>query len=284
MGGDYDFGARDRKVDVERLRDIAYSIRKDIVRELGESKSGHWGGSLSVVEILTALYFYKMRHNPSNPAWADRDRLLLSKGHAAPALYAAFANMGYITHDEMMTLRKHGSRLQGHPDPHKLPGVEIPGGPEGIGLSESIGMALAARLDGKDTRVYVIMGDGEQDEGEVWEAAMAAAKFGLDHLTAIIDKNGLQQEGATGEIMPTDSLAEKWRAFRWNVIEVDGHSIRDIMGALDAAEKAGGVPTIIIASTVKGRGVPFMEGNVKYHAPVLDAKTVQEAMEKVQRV
>jgi transketolase len=276
-----DFTIRDRQLDIRQLSVITADLRKDILETLGKSNSGHPGGSLSAVEILTSLYFYKMRHDPKNPKWEDRDRFLLSKGHAAPLLYCVLAKCGYFPKEELSTLRKLNSRLQGHPDPNKLPGVEIPGGPEGIGLSEGIGMALAARLDNRKHMIYVLMGDGEQDEGEVWEAAMSAAKFKLNNLVAIIDKNGLQQEGTTSEIMPSDSLAEKWKAFNWNVIEVDGHDLKQLISALDRANTEK-FPTVIIAKTVKGKGVDFMEGNKEYHGKVPNKEMLEKAIKQVE--
>jgi transketolase len=276
-----DFTMQNRQFDARELSIITADLRKDILEALGKSNSGHPGGSLSAVEILTSLYFYKMRHNPKNPKWEDRDRFLLSKGHAAPVLYCVLAKCGYFPKEELGTLRKLNSRLQGHPDPNKLPGVEIPGGPEGIGLSEGIGMALAARLDNRKHTVYVLMGDGEQDEGEVWEAAMSAVKFKLSNLVAMIDMNGVQQEGTTSDIMPTDSLASKWRSFNWNVIEVDGHDLKQLASALDAANKEG-FPTVIIAKTVKGKGVDFMEGNPKYHGTVPGRELLEQAIKQVE--
>lgn len=276
-----DFREPDRKIDAAELEKLAAHLRVDILETLGKSNSGHPGGSLSAVEILASLYFYKMRHDPKNPRWEERDRFLLSKGHAAPALYCVLSRCGYFPKEELGTLRKLNSRLQGHPDPNKLLGVEIPGGPEGIGLSEGIGMALAARLDARKHTIYVLMGDGEQDEGEVWEAAMAGAKFRLGNLVAIIDKNGVQQEGRTSEIMPTENLAEKWRAFNWNVIEIDGHDVKQVTGALDRA-RAAGSPTVIIATTVKGKGVDFMEGNPEYHGKVPKKELLDNAIKQVE--
>jgi len=277
------FAEPNRQVSVERLQAISRQIRKDILEMLSEAGSGHPGGSLSAVELVVALYFAKMVHNPLDPKWADRDRFLLSKGHAAPLLYAVLAECGYFPKSELKTLRKLGSRLQGHPDPTKLPGVEIPGGPEGIGLSEGVGMALAARLDRKNYRVYVLMGDGELNEGEVWEAAMAAAKYKLDNLTAIVDRNGVQQDGLTEQIMPIEPVANKWRAFNWNVIEVDGYDFEQILRAIDEARSVRNKPTVIVAYTTKGKGVEFMEWQSEYHGKVPDKQTVQKAIEELQK-
>ncbi len=276
-----DFTDPDRKVSLAELKSIASAVRHDIIAMLGESKSGHPGGSLSCTDILVSLYFKKMRHDPSNPKWPMRDRLLLSKGHAAPALYATLSEAGYFAKSELSTLRKLNTRLQGHPDPTKLPGVEIPGGPEGIGLSEGIGMAIASNIERDGVKIYVILGDGELDEGEIWEAAMAAPKFRLSNLVAIVDLNGLQQEGRTGDIMPSSPVPEKFRAFNWNVIETDGNDIDSVLGALENAGKNTSGPTVIIAKTTKGKGVSFMENNVEYHSKTLTPELVEAALKQV---
>lgn len=278
---DIDFRVQDVRPTADDMKLVAKQVREDIILAIGEAKSGHPGGSLSCTDILVTLYFNKLRHDPKEPKWANRDRLLLSKGHAAPALYSVLAECGYFPREELMTLRKINTRLQGHPDPTKLPGVEIPGGPEGIGLSEGIGMALAARLDKNPARVYVIMGDGELDEGEVWEAAMSAPKFKIDNLTAIVDNNGLQQEGRISEIMPSESIAAKFRAFNWNVMEINGHEIPEILDALKKAEEVKGMPTIIVAHTIKGKGVDFMEGNVDFHGKAPNADQIKAAIEQI---
>ncbi len=250
--------------EIGRLQDIARSTRRLILETLVEAGSGHPGGSLSAVELLVTLYFYKMRHDPKNPKWDDRDRFILSKGHAAPLLYSILAQAGYFPLEELKSLRKLGAMLQGHPD-LRIPGVEMPAGSEGIGLSVGVGMALANRIDGRSSRVYVLMGDGEQQEGEVWEAAMTASKYKLDNLTAIIDRNGIQQDGLTEQIMPLEPLAAKWRAFNWNVIEVDGYEYLQLIEAFEHAEMTKNRPTIIIAHTVKGKGISFMEWSPHYH-------------------
>ncbi len=256
----------------------AVKIRTDILEMVAEAKSGHPGGSLSAVEILVALFFYKMRHDPKRPKWPDRDRFVLSKGHAAPALFATLAESGYFPASELKTLRKLNSRLQGHPD-LKVPGVEFPGGSLGIGLSAAIGMALAGKIDHKDYRVYALLGDGEMDEGETWEAAMSAPKFKLDNLTAIVDRNGIQQDGLTEQIMPIEPLGYKWKAFNWHVLEVDGFDLRQIIEALDKAENMRNRPTVIIAHTVKGKGVSFMEWDPAYHGKAPDKETVRKLVE-----
>jgi transketolase len=240
--------------------------------------SGHPGGSLSAVEILCALYFRILRHNPAQPLWPDRDRFILSKGHAAPALYAVLAECGYLPVDELMTLRKLGSRLQGHTFPYyppggddlstcvqAPPGVEASAGSLAQGLSFAIGQALAARLDERDYRVYCLLGDGELDEGQVWEAAMSAAHHAVDSLVAIVDRNRLQNDGFVADIMRTDPLDEKWRSFGWNVAEVDGHNLGELIAVLEEAKTVKGKPSVIIAHTVKGKGVSFMENSPDFH-------------------
>jgi transketolase len=249
---------------IARLQDIARNTRRLILETLAEAGSGHPGGSLSAVELIVTLYFYKMRHDPKNPGWPDRDRFILSKGHAAPLLYSILAQAGYFPVDELKSLRRMGAMLQGHPD-LRIPGVEMPAGSEGIGLSVGVGVALANRIDGRNSRVYVLMGDGEQQEGEVWEAAMTASKYKLDNLTAMIDRNGIQQDGLTEQIMPLEPLAAKWRAFNWNVIEVDGYDYLQLMEAFEHAELIKNRPTVIIAHTVKGKGISFMEWSPRYH-------------------
>lgn len=277
------FTKQPRNIPKKELEQISSEIREDILMMLSEAGSGHPGGSLSAVEIVVTLYFVKMRHDPRNPYWPQRDRFLLSKGHAAPLLYAVLAKCGYFPREELKTLRKLGSRLQGHPDPTKLPGVEIPGGPEGIGLSEGIGMAFAAKLDKLDSRIYVLLGDGELNEGEIWEAAMCAAKYKLDNIVAIVDRNGIQQDGLTEEIMPIEPVAAKWKAFNWNVFEIDGYDFDQIINALNQAEQTKNRPSVIIAYTTKGKGVDFMEWRSEYHGKVPDKESVQKALTKLKR-
>lgn len=254
---------------------------------LAAAGSGHPGGSLSAVEILSALYFHVLRHNPSDPLWPDRDRFILSKGHAAPVLYTVLALCGYFPEEELITLRRLGSRLQGHtfiyfpPETKGLPtsvqsppGIEMSAGSLGQGLSFAIGQALAARVDGRDYRVYCLLGDGELDEGQVWEAAMAAAHHRLDNLVAIVDRNRIQNDGFVADIMGTDPLPEKWASFGWHPIEVDGHSIPQLIDAFDTAKTVKGKPAVLIAHTVKGKGVSFMENNPAFHGR---APTPEEA-------
>lgn len=250
---------------IKGLNQTACRIRMDIVEMLNKAGSGHTGGSLSAADIVTALYFHKLRHNPEDPAWPERDRFILSKGHAAPVLYAALARSGYFPVEELSTLRQLGSRLQGHPDSKKLPGVEISTGSLGQGLSVSCGLALSGKMDSKPWRVYALLGDGELQEGQVWEASMTAAHYGLDNLTAIIDNNGLQIDGACSEVMCVDPIADKFAAFGWDTISIDGHDMGEIIDALDRAEAHKGKPTAIVARTIKGKGCSLFEGKVEYH-------------------
>ncbi len=266
---------------VKRLEEVSSNTRKLILQTLAEAKSGHPGGSLSAVELVVALYYNVMRHDPKHPKWPDRDRFILSKGHAAPLLYSVLAQQGYFPIEELKTLRKINSMLQGHPDPKKTPGVEMCAGSEGVGLSVAIGEALAARIDHKDYRVFVMMGDGEMEEGQIWEAAMCASKYGLDNITAIVDRNGIQQDGLTEQIMPIEPLNSKWKAFNWNVIEVDGYDFKQILGAFGRARQVRNRPTVIIAHTTKGKGVEFMEWSPEYHGKVPDVETVSKIIKEM---
>lgn len=262
------------------LKEKARIIRRDILEMITEAGSGHPGGSLSGVEIATALYFHAMRLDPANPRWPERDRFVLSKGHAAPLLYAALAERGFFPREELWGLRKLGRMLQGHPDLKGTPGVEVSTGSLGQGLAVANGMALAGKLDRRDYRVYVLLGDGEIQEGMVWEAAMAAAHYKLDNLTAFLDHNGFQIDGPITEVMSPEPVADKWRAFGWHVITVDGHDFPQVLGAVDEAKGVKGRPTMIVAETVKGKGVGFMENQVGWHgvAPTRDelARALQE--------
>lgn len=255
--------------DIQHLKQITQEIRVDIIRMLTEAGSGHPGGSLSAAEIVTALYFHKMRHRPRDPFWADRDRFVLSKGHCCPVLYAALAKTGYFPQEELLTLRKLGSRLQGHPYPgrpgERLPGVEAATGSLGQGLSIAIGMALAGRLAKKAYRVYAVLGDGECQAGQIWEAAMLAPKYQLDSLCAIVDRNKIQNDDFVESTLSLEPFRAKWEAFGWHVIEVNGHDIEQVLEALEAAEAIKGKPTVIIADTIKGKGVSFMENNPDWH-------------------
>lgn len=243
-----------------------------------EAGSGHPGGSLSATDVITALYFHVLNIDPKNPTWKDRDRFVLSKGHACPAWYAALAEKGFFPVEELNTLRKTGSRLQGHPDMRKTPGVEASTGSEGQGLSVGIGMALAAKLDRRSYRVYVMVGDGENDCGQTWEAAMAASFYKLDNVCAIVDRNLMQLDGPTEQIMSLEPLPDKWKAFGWHVIDIDGHSFKEILKAFDKAKTIKGKPTVIIARTLKGKGVSFMEGAVGFHGKAPNEEEYEQAM------
>jgi transketolase len=258
---------------IPELEKMARKLRRYVITMIATAGSGHPGGSLSAADIVTALYFKVMSHDPKNPQWPDRDRFVLSKGHAAPILYAALAECGYFPVEELSTLRKLDSRLQGHTDRTLTPGVEMSAGSLGQGLSYGIGMALAGRLDKLNYQVYVLLGDGECDEGQVWEAAMFAPHHGVDNLTAIVDHNDLQLDGRVCDIMGLEPLTDKWRAFNWHVLEINGHDMGEILKALKKAREIKGKPTVIIAHTIKGKGVSFMEGNVDFHGK---APTPQE--------
>jgi transketolase len=266
---------------IKRLNEIALALRRDSLIATTKAGSGHPGGSLSAADILAALYFHHMRHDPENPTWEDRDRFILSKGHACPALYAALARAGYFPRETLWTLRQVGSILQGHPDMRLTPGVEASTGTLGQGLSIGNGIALAARLDGKKHRVYVLLGDGELDEGQVWEAAMAAAHYKIDNLTAIVDFNSIQLDGPTSKIMSLKPVSDKWRAFGWEVTEINGHDMKEILDALDEAEQIKSKPAVIIAHTIKGKGVSFMEGQVRYHGVALTEEELTRALEEL---
>jgi len=267
---------------VSYLKEKARQIRRDIIIMLAEAGSGHPGGSLSAADILACLYFHVLRHDPKRPEWPARDRFILSKGHACPVLYAALAEAGYFPKEQLLTLRKLGSPLQGHPDMRKLPGVEMTTGSLGQGFSTSIGMALAAKLDRSSRRIFVMIGDGESQEGQVWEASMAASHYRLDNLTTILDFNGLQIDGANVEVMNIQPTAEKWKAFGWNVIEIDGHDITQILYALSPERKQPGKPTMIIAHTIKGKGVSFMEGVVDFHGKAPTKEQAAQALAELE--
>ena len=264
--------------DINLLAEKANEVRKSIVKMLCEAKSGHPGGSLSAADVVTALYFSEMNIDPANPTDPNRDRFVLSKGHAAPVLYAALAERGYFNKDLLMTLRKLGSMLQGHPDMRKVPGVEISSGSLGQGLSVGNGMALAARISNQDYRVYVLMGDGELQEGQVWEAAMSAAHYKLDNVCAIVDSNNLQIDGNVDKIMNIEPLDKKWEAFGWNVIKVDGHKFEEILDAFEKAKQVKGQPTVIIAKTTKGKGISFMENVCEFHGVAPTKEQTEKAL------
>ncbi len=269
---------------VKELEARVKRLRKKIIKMIYTAQSGHPGGSLSCIDILICLYFHQMKIKPENPLWENRDRFILSKGHAAPALYAALAELGYFPKENLCTLRQVGSTLQGHPDMRKTPGIDMSTGSLGNGLSIGIGMALSARLSKKDYHVYVLIGDGECDEGEVWEAAMAAAKYKLDNLTVICDFNRVQLDGPIDKIMPLDSLSEKWKAFNWNVIEINGHKIEEILKALDEANQTKSKSTIIVAHTIKGKGVSFMEGKFQWHGRAPNKEEYKIALQELEGI
>ncbi|MFZ3063384.1 MAG: transketolase [Actinomycetota bacterium] len=274
-----------KRGEIERvLKDRALELRQHVIRMIGKAGSGHPGGSLSAADIVAVLYFHHLRHKPENPKWPNRDRFVLSKGHACPILYAALAESGYFPVEELMTLRQLGGRLEGHPDMRKLPGVEISSGSLGQGLAAGNGMALAARLDGLDYRVYVLMGDGECQEGEIWEAAMFAAHFRLDNVVGIVDYNNLQIDGFVSDIMEIQPLKDKWRSFGWHVIEIDGHNILQIIDALNEAGSIKRKPTVIIANTVKCKGVSFMENKVEFHGRAPTADELERALKELECV
>ncbi len=268
---------------VDELKKIACSLRIDIVKMIGAAGSGHPGGSLSEVEVLTALFWRVLRHDPKNPTWADRDRFILSKGHGCPALYAAYAHAGYIDPALLPTLRKLGSPLQGHPDKRFLPVLEASTGSLGQGVSVGIGTALAAKLDKHDYHTFVMIGDGESQEGQVWEAAMFAPFHKLNNLTVIVDNNHQQLDDWTDTILSLQPFAEKWRAFGWNVEEIDGHDFAQVIPALEKARaNTSERPTCIIANTVKGKGVSFMENNVKWHGVAPKPEEVAAALKELE--
>ncbi len=265
---------------IKELQKKAISLRKDILKMLMLAGSGHTGGSLSMVEILVALYYYKLRSRPSEPKWKGRDLFLLSKGHGCPALYAVLADKGYFPKETLWTLRKLGSPLQGHPQ-IGVPGIEISSGSLGQGLSIANGMALAARYDGADNRIYCLMGDGETNEGQVWEAVMTAAHYKLSNVCAIIDYNKLQIDGRCCEVKEVGSFMHIWKDFGWNPIECDGHDISALMEALDKAESAKDRPSVIIAHTIKGKGVSFVENKVEWHGIAPKKEEYEKAIKEL---
>jgi len=264
------------------LQAIAKRVRREIVEMIGEAKSGHPGGSLSAVEICTTLFFGVMRHDPADPVWRDRDRFILSKGHGCPVLYCVYAECGYAPKDQLNTLRKLGSVYQGHPDKRFLPVLEASTGSLGQGLSIALGMGLAARLDGRGWRTYVVLGDGEVQEGQIWEAAMFGAYHKVDNVCAIVDYNKIQLDGFVKDIMEIEPLAAKWRAFGWHAIELDGHDIPALQAAFAEAAATKGRPTVLIAHTIKGKGVSFMENNPKFHGTAPTPAEVQMALQELQ--
>jgi len=269
--------AGDREAVVERLGDIAARLRVDALRMIHKSQSGHPGGSLSAADFFAALYFHVLNIDPGNPEWPDRDRVILSKGHACPILYAALANRGYFSKDHLATLRQIDGILQGHPDMRKTPGVDMTTGSLGVGLAAGVGMALAARMRAKSYVTYVVIGCGEMDEGIIWEAAMAASKYQLGNLVVLCDFNKLQLDGWNRDIMPLEPIEAKWRAFGWHTQRIDGHDISAILNAIDTALAARELPSIIIADTIKGKGVSFMENQCDWHGRAPDDEELRRA-------
>ena len=270
--------------DLPALRKTAVALRQTILRMIAKAGSGHPGGSLLMVELLVGLYWYALRHDPKRPDWPDRDLFFLSKGHGCPALYAVLAAQGYFPSEELMTLRRYPTRLQGHPERGSVPGVEIAAGSLGQGLSMANGVAMADRLDGKHRRIYCLMGDGEIQAGQVWEAAMTAHHHHLDAVCAIIDANQLQQNGPVTTIKDIEPLADKWRAFGWHTIEINGHDIAQVVKAYDAARAVTGKPQAIVARTVKGKGVSFMELNPAWHGVAPKPEELEKALAELQAV
>ena len=266
---------------VEELQAIARTTRRQIVEMITAAKSGHPGGSLSAVEVLVTLYFDVLRHDPQNPHWPDRDRFLLSKGHACPVLYSVMAQCGYTPVDQLNTLRKLGSIYQGHPDVRFIPALEASTGSLGLGLSLAIGMGLSARLDGRPYRTYVMLGDGEIQEGQIWEAAMFGSFHKVDNVVAIVDYNRIQLDGFVKDIMEIEPLVDKWKAFGWHTLDIDGHSIPAVQAAFAEAAATKGKPTCIIANTVKGKGVSFMENNPKFHGVAPSQDELQRALQEI---
>ena len=264
------------------LKRLAVELRQTILKTIAHAGSGHPGGSLSMVELLIGLYWYALRHDPNNPAWPQRDLFLLSKGHGCPALYTVLAYRGYFPKEELLTLRRYPTRLQGHPEQGSPPGVEIAAGSLGQGLSMANGIALADRLDGRRRRIFCLMGDGEIQEGQVWEAAMTAHHHKLDAVCAIIDANQLQQNGPVKDIQDIEPLADKWRAFGWHAIEIDGHDIAQVLKAYDDAERMTGKPQVVVARTVKGKGVSFMELNPAWHGVAPKPDELEKALKELQ--
>ena len=268
---------------VEELKQMAATIRCDIIEMICTAEAGHPGGSLSATDIVTALYFRLMRLDPQNPRWPDRDRFILSKGHACPVWYAALAERGFFDKGHLGTLRQMGSILQGHPDMNKVPGIDMTAGSLGQGLSVGVGMALAGKLRRQDYHVWVVVGDGESQEGSVWEAAMSAAKWKLDNLTAILDRNNLQNDWHVDELMPIEPVADKWRAFGWQVVDIDGHDMDAIVPALEDARAHRGGPTLVLARTIKGKGVSYMENVCEWHGKAPCQAEADQALDEIRR-
>jgi transketolase len=266
---------------MERLKEICKDVRADIVRMTSAAGSGHPGGSLSAVEAMTVLYFNVMNHRPQETDWPERDRFFLSKGHACPVVYSVMARAGYFPVEELLTLRKCGARLQGHPSCKTLPGIEVSSGSLGQGLSIANGFALSAKINKKNYRAYCLMGDGELQEGQVWEAIMTAAHYKLDNVCAIVDYNGLQIDGDVETVMGIAPLAQKWLAFNWHVIEVDGHDLGQMQAAYEEAKQTKGKPSVIIMKTIKGKGISFMENVAGWHGKAPNKEELQQSLDEI---
>lgn len=267
--------------DINKLENMSIKVRQGIIDAVYSGKSGHPGGSLSIADIMTVLYFNQMNIDEKNPKWEDRDRLVLSKGHCSPALYSVLANRGFFDIEDIKTFRNIESKLQGHPDMNKVPGVDISSGSLGQGLSVANGMAIAGKMDNKNYRVYCILGDGEIEEGQIWEAAMTSSKYKLDNLCVIVDNNNLQIDGTIEEVMSSYPIDEKFKSFGFQVINIDGHNIQEIIDAFDVAKNVKGKPTCIIAKTIKGKGVSFMENKVEWHGKAPNDEQYKIAMEEL---
>ena len=266
----------------EELELMAKKVRKGIIEAVYSNNSGHPGGSLSIADILTVLYFKEMNINPKNPKWEDRDRLVLSKGHCSPALYSCLANRGYFPVEDLKTFRNINSYLQGHPDMKNIPGVDMTTGSLGQGLSSANGMAIAGKMEGKDYRVYCVLGDGEIEEGQIWEAAMTSAKYKLDNLCVIVDNNNLQIDGKIEEVMSPYPIDEKFRSFGFQIINIDGHNIREIIDALDVAKNVKEKPVCIIAKTIKGKGISYMENKAEWHGKAPNEEQYELALKELE--
>jgi transketolase len=268
---------------VDKLKEMARLVRRDIIEMIAEAKAGHPGGSLSAADIVTALYFRIMQIDPANPEWPNRDRFVLSKGHACPVWYAALAERGFFEKTHLKTLRKLNSILQGHADMRKTPGVDMTVGSLGQGISAGVGMALGGKLRQKDFHVWVLVGDGECQEGSVWEAAMAGSKWKLDNLTVIVDKNGLQCDTFVDQVMPVDPLPDKWKSFGWNVIEMDGHDMVEIVDTFERIKTIKNIPTVVIAKTVKGKGISYMENMPAWHGKAPNPEETAKALDELSK-
>ncbi|MBI4016181.1 MAG: transketolase [Candidatus Aenigmarchaeota archaeon] len=273
-----------RKIsDIKKLQLIANTVRQDVIKMLVAGGSGHSAGPLGMADILVALYFNVLHHKPEEPNWVDRDRLVLSNGHICPALYAVMAEAGYFPVEELMTLRQFGSRLQGHPHRLSLPGLETTSGPLGSGLSQAVGMALAARMDKKKIRIYCLTSDGEHDAGNTWEAVLLAAKYKLNNLSVIVDRNNIQIDGFTEDVLPLEPLRKKYESFNWHVLEVDGHNMRHVIDALNESETIHEKPTVIIAHTTPGKGVSFMENDYQWHGKPPTPEQARNALKELEK-